>query len=627
MCGIVGLFDSSITKDCLFQRVQEATVALKHRGPDNFGIYVDDSGRFALGHTRLSIIDPSSAGNQPMLSKNRDFVIVYNGEIYNYKDLYKRFCPNDGTVNANSDTSVLLHIFSKLGTECLNELDGMFAFAIVEGNKSSVFLARDRFGEKPLYWMKEPNRFAFSSELHALKRLTPDFEWKMSSKSLALYHVLGSVPPPHTIYENVYALRPGFWMKLNLKGESIEKCYWSISSTIKERTDIPDTYEEAKSGILFHLCQAVKSRMVSDVPVGVFLSGGYDSSAILAICALQNILPAKTLCIDFKEDTFSEFETAQATANKFGIALEKHTVDENWFMESLPNYFRSMDQPTIDGYNTYFVAEAAKEQGLKVWLSGIGGDEVFGGYPSFYRLKKLEFLSGLLQIPIRPWILSRLATRLQSYLKLSRVLHLGLTGNQSVRAYQCCRNQIPYYNMSKILHPDLRMSDEEFNSILNSIYPVLAPSFDIHQKASILEAAIYMGSQLLRDIDNFSMIHSLELRAPFLDDKLFSYVLNIPTSFKKKSPKFKSLLVDSLGDLLPKEVTIQGKRGFTFPIEKWILKGLKHSFEEYVLNSDNNIFWDMKTVRSMWGSLVAGKIHWGVLWNLYALARWRVDKC
>lgn len=600
-------------------RLDAALAEIRHRGPDGEGkLRVSE---FGFAHARLSIIDLTEAARQPMVDRTGRFVLLFNGEIYNYRELAAAYFPDDHSLNRNSDSAVLLAMYTRFGRECLQHLNGMFAFTVVDLAARSVFMARDRVGEKPLYWVKTPDCLAFASEIGALRRLIPDADWSIDPEALVLYHSVGSVPAPYTIYRAARALRPANWMLFDAQGRQEVGTYWEPAGYGLQQ---PLDREEAIIACRGHLINAVRSRLVSDVPVGVFLSGGLDSGSILSLChALGNDAP-EALCIDFPDVGFSEYRLAAQTAKKFGARLHRSLVTPTEFNDNLDDFFSAADQPTTDGFNTYFVSLHAKGLGIKVWLSGVGGDELFGGYRSFRRLAKLSRLSSALQhaplsVMARAWIEHWFPHRL----RLARLANLSQRGNQAVRAYQTLRNTLPAGIVANyLLSPHMRHEAGQAQQVVDGIYPDPTLCKDDFQRASLLETTVYMASQLLRDIDNFSMAHSIEVRAPFLDHRLFEYVFALPSAFKSEAGRIKPLLLDALERSLPQAVLSQPKRGFTFPIETWLRRDLASTFESHVLDPHNAEFWDLDAVRRIWQAHLAGRVHWSVPWQFYAFARW-----
>ncbi|HKY71737.1 MAG TPA: asparagine synthase (glutamine-hydrolyzing) [Nitrospira sp.] len=623
MCGFTG-FIAEATAAPSSESLQRAVTHLLPRGPDGSGIFKRDW--IGLGHTRLAIIDPSQAAHQPMVDHSGRYVLVYNGEIYNYQELYSRYCIDidDGTVNAASDTAVLLAMYKLMGKACLEHLNGMFAFAIADLEHRTLFMARDRFGEKPLYWRKCGKGLLFGSEIRSLVALRPELSWQVDVESLALFHLMGSIPPPRTIYEHVHALGPGHWLEADANGYVSQGAYWSLESCSQASPEqsASISYAEVCHETQSRLFQAAQSRMVSDVEVGLFLSGGFDSGALLGLLHALKRTPVRTICLDFEESRYSEFSAAQTTARAFESPLHRHIITGDDFLTGLEGFFHCMDQPTIGGYNTYFVCRAAKALGIKAWVSGVGGDELFGGYPSFSRLHGLKYLGAVLQNSRLTPLLDVLAPRLLRWPRLVRALHLIDRGDRSVRAYQACRNPLPWRTAVSMLSPAVKAKMHDILGTMDEHYSSTEHLQDDFQRASVLEASMYMSALLLRDMDNFSMTHSLELRAPYLDHRLFEYVLGLPQQWKRQGPGIKPLLADALPVPLAPQTKKQGKRGFTFPVRHWLADHMTSTFEAYVFQPRNAQFWDLNTVSSLWRAYREAGDGSEVLWSLYVFSRW-----
>jgi asparagine synthase (glutamine-hydrolysing) len=616
MCGFVGFRDFRIGRPAA-SGLDSALAAIRHRGPDGEGkLFINE---FGFAHARLSIIDLTDAAKQPMFDASGRFVLLFNGEIYNYRELAETYFPNDPSLNRESDSAVLLAMYVRFGRQCLKHLNGMFAFAVVDLTTRSIFIARDRFGEKPLYWVKTDNFIAFASEIGALKYVAPDCEWSIDHDALLIYHGIGSVPAPYTIYRAARALRAACWMEFDDRGQSTEGTYWTMGG---ESHSQPRDKEEAIEGCRNRLLDAVRSRMVSDVPVGIFLSGGLDSGGILSLISSLDVPTPEALCIDFPDKKFSEFRQAAQTAEGFGARLHRSLVTPEEFDSNLENYFSSADQPSTDGFNTYFVSLHAKALGIKVWLSGVGGDELFGGYPSFQRIGWLIKLSRALQCVLPPSFGRMIERRFPHNYRWARMASLGGKGDAASRAYQCLRNPIPARMVADLMSAAVPRDSDAALRLIDGIYPDTASCVDGFKRVSLMESCVYMASQLLRDIDNFSMAHSIEVRAPFLDHRLFDYVFGLQPRFKLKDGRTKPLLVDALLNPLPATVAMQPKRGFTFPIESWLRTDLRASFEAIVLDPRNSDFWDIAAVRGLWHAYLAGHVHWSVPWQFYAFARW-----
>jgi len=553
-------------------------------------------------------------------------MIVFNGELYNYRELYAEYFQDDRSVNGNSDTAVLLSLYERFNKDCVKLLNGMFSFVIIDILRKSIFMCRDRFGEKPLYWMQNGQSVLFGSELKALKVLMPNCPWRIDPESVALYHMIGTIPPPHTIYEGVMALRPGHWIEVESSGKISEGQYWSIEESLNAPGENgTGTYQQILEETRTLLLQAVRSRMVSDVEVGLFLSGGHDSGAILSLIKALDLDPIRTLCLDFPDESFSEFRLARLTSQRFNANLRRRVISPQMFLDGIGDYFDSMDQPTSDGYNTFFVSRAARELGIKVWLSGVGGDELFGGYPFFKRVQTLKWMAWAISALLPRIAVEWTAPHLFEHLRVARLCHLADDGSSVTRAYQTCRNSLPWRNAFRLLAPGIRENIHEINHKKDQLYPNTDQFSDDFQRATVLETSVYMRSQLLRDMDNFSMAHSIEIRAPYLDHRLFEHVLRLPQCYKKQKGRVKPLLEDALPFALPEEVRQQGKRGFTFPVEVWLKRELAESFEEYAISKENASFCDLEIVKKLWKGYRIGTVGWGAIWSLYAFARWVRD--
>jgi asparagine synthase (glutamine-hydrolysing) len=616
MCGITGLWNQNLAEEELLKRVEVSTKLLEHRGPDDSGIWHDKALSLALGHRRLSIIDATSNAHQPMIHKTNNYALVFNGEIYNYRELekkYKLLCHDE---KEYGDTAVLLELLVKFGVDALEYLDGMFAFAFFDKTKQKLTLARDRFGEKPLYWNNSGGIFCFSSEITTLVPLI-NTTLDINEESLAIYHMMGSVPAPRTIYTDIHALEPGSFITINTKFQPQIKNYWDIKSSFnRSNKNQKNNGSDATQELLIN---SVRSRMVSDVPVGIFLSGGIDSNSILATLNNQKILPDMALSVDFPESEYSEFSIAQTSAEQFGVPMERLVMDQSSFTKGLPTFFSAMDQPTMDGFNTFFLTQAAQQIGIKVWLTGVGGDELFGGYPSF---KRMMILSNVIKV-MQKIMPSRLMVELSSSnisIRNSRILNSLVNGPAQTRCYQSNRLILPPAKIRSLLNTT--MDNNILLKLLDSCYPTMPDNMDAYQAATYLETSIYMASQLLRDIDNFSMAHSIEVRAPFLEHHLFQNILSLNKNKKIDGKRIKPLLQDMVPGGLPSIIPQTIKRGFTFPIEKWLKTGLEKNYKEVVLNSDNSSFWNLNSLENIWKNYEKGKVHWTMLWNFYSFSMW-----
>lgn len=620
MCGYVGSLFSSPQSPALAGRLHAALDSIAHRGPDGHGELVLPHA--VLGHARLSIIDLSDAASQPMQSADGQVTLVFNGEIYNYRELYQAHLRDQAGVNPHSDTSVLLGMYVRYGEAMLPHLNGMFSFVVWDARSRTVFMARDRFGEKPLYYAGDEQQLVFGSECRALQALQPGQLEEIDSTALGAYLHLGSVHAPRTIFRRIRALPPGHCASVAFGRwtDVRPRRYWRVGATVNRDEVARMSLAEARAETSRLLTQALSSRLVSDVPVGLFLSGGIDSGSICSLARTVGHAGMSGVFVDFSETGFSELPTARLTAERFGIDMHRIEIAPAEFLGSLSSFFSASDQPTADGFNTYIVAQAAARVGGKVWLSGVGGDELFGGYPLFDRMGRLRRLSTAMQRFTPPGLLDRLARIDRMPMRLRRALALGRPGANASRAFQAARAPLPLAVAGGLMAQQRRPLDSAYiDELLAAAVPDAGDDF---QLASAFETQLYMGGQLLRDMDNFSMAHSLELRAPFLDHRLYDFVYQLPAHLKVGGPGKKPLLAGSLPGALPDEVRYAPKRGFTFPLEIWMKREFDDAFQQVCTDPRLADLLDIQAVKRLWHGYRANQVHWSVVWIPFALGRW-----
>src|SRR5262245_34671378 len=397
MCGIAGAIVTEPKRLDSRTAVGRAMLRITHRGPDDHGLFVSGDGRCALAHTRLAILDLSPAGRQPMSTPDGRFWIVFNGEIYNFRELRQEMVRAGEIFVSNSDTEVLLRLYSRYGADSLRRLRGMFAFAVWDAQKQELFIARDRMGIKPLYYYAGEGKIIFASEVRAILAtgLAPR---QIDPIALNEYLAYQSIPSPRTLIKDVKALAPGAWMTVDASGAVKEHRYWDLLQ------DLSTEAGAASQSVILNrtgelLREAVELHLISDAPLGVFLSGGIDSSAVVALMSEMGYTP-RTFSVVFAESNYDESVYARQVATRFGCQHTEIRLTEASMLDQLPNALAAMDQPTGDGVNTYVVSQAVREAGVKVALSGLGGDEFFAGYPSFLRLEKaLKYLRPLKHLP------------------------------------------------------------------------------------------------------------------------------------------------------------------------------------------------------------------------------------
>lgn len=570
--------------------MEQMTASQVHRGPDDSGLFQD---RYvALGHRRLSIIDLSPAGHQPMPNKDGTIWVTYNGEIYNYRELAAELA--ECRFLSRSDTEVLLHGYAAWGIEgLLARLRGMFAFAIYDARTepSRCLLARDRLGIKPLYYLARPEFVAFASEVKTLVGAGLAANQK-NPDAIAGLLLLGSVPAPATGIRGVDCLLPGHYLVADARGVTIRR-YWELDGAEPRATasGLPQTLEET-----------VQRHMVSDVPVGVFLSGGVDSAALVAL-ANRSKFSLATLTVVFDETEFSEAAEARGIARSFQTDHREVRVTSQDFINELPNVLRAMDQPTNDGVNTYFVSRAARQAGLTVVLSGLGGDEVFGGYKHYHWLARHR--GSIRRFSALPEVLRRavLATAVsygrvrgrENWMRLSS-LENGVT-EQGL--YLALRGFFAPQQVRALLDVDERtvrlLADEYLGG------PIFRH----------LEMRRYLHDQLLRDTDVFSMAHSIEVRVPYLDHILVGQASGLFWR-NSRGEGNKPLLTEAVGEPAVFEAARRPKRGFAFPFGKWMRQHSPALREMALAGGCLN----RRTIGRLWSEFDRGRLHWSRAWML-----------
>lgn len=616
MCGINGIIGIK-EHEQLQIKITAMNTCLKHRGPDDDGNFIHNS--VALGHRRLSIIDLSQAGHQPMFSENGNLVIIYNGELYNFNEIKNRL-KKDYPFKTNTDTEVILAAYQYWGANCLTEFNGMFAFAIYNKTTGEVFIARDRLGVKPLYFFHNNTTFLFSSEIRSL--LSTDLvPRKLNRNALSDYLRYQTVHSPFTIIQDVNTLPPGHYMKFN-NGKLETKCYWNLAKSI-DTSISKKNYPEIKKDVKKLFFEAVESRLISDVPFGAFLSGGIDSSAVVAAMSQLNKGKVKTFSVIFNEQEFSEAKYAQLIAKKYKTEHHELKLNVVDFINDLPAALKAMDHPSGDGPNTYVVSKATKKAGITMALSGIGGDELFAGYDVFTRTQKLATNNWITHLPS---FVKKTAVEMYSKFRpgisYQRFLELVELPDWNVASsYPMSRKVIAEKQLELLLS-----STPEKNTVSNLTHKIisgLSSKNHILSQVSALELATYMENVLLRDTDQMSMAHALEVREPFLDYKLVEYVLSVPDQFKTPiTPK--KLFVDSLGDLLPIEIVNRPKMGFTLPWKHWLKNELRHWCEQKITELSKREYFNKEYLREWWNLFLKDtpSVTWSRIWYLAVLENW-----
>src|SRR5260221_10573010 len=586
VCGICGVAFASRSTEAE-SRMRAMTAAMRHRGPDEEGFLASDARApgLALGMRRLSIID-LAGGHQPAWNETKDVAVIFNGELYNYRDLRERLLLCGHRFATQSDTEILVHAWEEWGEDFLTELRGMFAFALLDlreryATAPILFLARDPLGIKPLYYTQTPEGFAFASEVRALLA-SGAVPKRLSQDALTAYLLFGSVSEPVTLLEGVFSLPPGHRMLLHVperRRTPRARPWWDhMVSPAARDTRKPRDFSSAAKKLRPLLEDAVRAHLIADVPVGLFLSSGLDSGAIAALAA-QARKGIQSFTLTFPGTPFDEADLARLAAKRFKTKHTEVPLSGESVLARLDEALAALDQPTMDGINTYFVSWAAREVGLKVALSGLGGDELFAGYPTFAdtpRLSKLIrcawFVPAALRRITAP-LVAGLGAR-QGSLDAGRKAAAAWTRPDTLpHPYFFARTLFPPGQLERIIEPRFRPSTVNADGV--TLEPTwlgwLEHTADEARKLepiagiSWLEMRTYMASTLLRDTDTVSMARSLEVRVPLLDTPLVEFIGSLPDRARRQPGVQKALLVQALGDLLPPEILAQRKRTFTLP--------------------------------------------------------------
>jgi asparagine synthase (glutamine-hydrolysing) len=604
MCSISGVVSFTGCGDA----VQRMNAAQSHRGPDDCGVVrcKFPGGEVVLGNTRLAIIDTSPAGHQPMNDPDTGNWITYNGETYNFKELRREVETSQWF--SNTDTEAVLRAYHKWGVDAFRRMRGMFALAIWDEAKQQLVLARDPLGIKPLYYFAAKDRVLFASELRALlgSGLTPR---RLSAAGVDSYLATGSVESPLTIVEGIKQLLPGHYLQIRA-AEGIE--ITEVKFAERQIAEAPSDRDEAVARLRSELEESVRLHLVGDVPLGVFLSGGMDSSALVALISRLDHQP-KTFSVVFDENTFTEAPFSRAIAERFNTDHSEIRLSEQRLVQLLPDAIAAIDQPTMDGINTYVVSSAVKNAGITVALSGLGGDELFAGYPSFRRAMKLssEMSKRVLRAASG---FGKIA--LNGSVQRHKFWQLANSECRPVDVYRISRQLFSNDFVTRITgrEPSHQNGHEHSGDIVNTI--------------STLELNGYMMNTLLRDTDAMSMAHSLEVRVPFVDTKLVNFVLSLPGQWKLRgrSSMPKPLLADAVADLLPRDFLARPKMGFTLPFEKWLQRNLRTEMSSVLRDSSRVSVsgLDPAAVEKVWDDFLAkpGAVGWTRPWSLYVLTQW-----
>jgi len=638
MCGICGVI--GVERPELAEEITRRMMgALLHRGPDDEGLLTAPSA--VLGMRRLSIID-LPGGHQPVFNETGNVAVVFNGEIYNFPQLRKTLEGRGHAFRTHSDTEVIVHAYEEWGEQCLRELRGMFAFALWDARLSGtsgdgarrarIFLARDRLGIKPLYYAVAGGAFLFSSEVRSLLA-SGCIEPRVSPDSVEAYLTFGSVTEPSTLVQGVFSLLPGHSFTFSVEAppeKPSPKPYWVYAaSLLQTEGPRPSSLRDAAKQLRPLLEETVRDHLLSDVPLGVFLSSGLDSTTLVALGSrLQSDL--HTFTVVFPEQRFSESKISRETAKRFKTRHQEILLSPNQLLAQLDDAINSLDQPTMDGLNTYFVSRAARQAGLKVALSGLGSDEIFGGYSTFEMTPRAALVAGLgrwIPGPIRR-LTAGAAARIARGDAVRKAAAAWRSPRDFPHAYYFTRTLFTPSRVRSLLAPyfDSGEHSEKKSPWRARMRETAreAARLDSFTAVSCFELQSYMVNTLLRDTDAVSMANSLEVRVPFLDHRLVEFVGRLPKSAKYRRRVRKSLLVEAMSDLLPDDVMGQSKRTFTLPWDVWLRGPLGVRLSQDLSNLTPQLlrYMNPRAVGGAWQNFVVGQTNWARPWSLFVLNEW-----
>jgi asparagine synthase (glutamine-hydrolysing) len=638
MCGISGIWErSGCSLQDLERRVSAMTQTLSHRGPDDSGVWLSQEASIAFGQCRLAIIDLSPMGHQPLISANGQDTITFNGEIYNFRELRTELEGRGVRFRGHSDTEVIVEGFAQWGVKAtIARLNGMFAIAAWDAGERQLFLARDRMGEKPLFWAIFNGLVLFGSELKAL-RAHPGWKPSVSRGAIAAFLRHNYVPGPFTIYEDVYKLPPAGFVKIASGGGPEVGAYWDLAGVVSQgqRNTLRADEEELVDELDALLHDAVSRRTVADVPLGAFLSGGYDSSTVVALMQRASLRPVRTFTISFENAAFNESKHAEAVARHLGTEHTTFPVSGAEALDAVPKLAEMYDEPFADSSQipTHIVSALTRKR-VTVALSGDGGDELFSGYDRYQWVESVWRPSAKMPLALRRLASSSMRVvppsafdRIARYVPyFRRVPQVGQKAHRLAQILSASSIDSVYYQaVSHHQNPDnlVRGSQEVRTACWAQNLEVLLP--DSVDRMRYLDMCTYLPDDILTKVDRASMAVALEVRVPFLDHRLVEWVWKLPTFQNARARRPKHLLRRVLARYVPDRLVERPKMGFGVPLADW-LRGPLRDWAEDLMNepglSADDIF-DVEAIRSLWAEFLSGDNgRYFLIWNILMFQAW-----
>jgi len=620
MCGIAGFtqFNNHFGDEKTLESMGDA---IFHRGPDAGGTYLEK--HIGLSHRRLSIIDLSESGNQPLVSHDQQYIIAFNGEIYNFLELREKLKKQGYPFKTHTDTEVILALYEKMGTDCLKEINGMFAFAIWDKAAQSLFIARDRIGKKPLYYYPKDNDVVFASELKAMLTLDT-IPREICLDAMYDFFAYQYVPDPKTIFKNIFKLEPGYYLTVNADGIKKQQ-YWDIS--FKHQSQLSE--DELKHDLQKMINNCTTSRMVSDVPLGAFLSGGVDSSGIVATMAKNSKSPVTTCSIGFDASQFNETEFALKVAEQYQTKHHELTVHQN-VKDNLEHIVRFFDEPFADPslVPTFFVSQLARQK-VTVAIAGDGGDEVFAGYEKYSidhienRIRNL-FPAFIRKTAFPP--LAKFAAKFNCRLCNKATTLLNTLSLNPDMGFYLSNAQITDAIWDKMVTSKTQAALDGYHpSTITTNFYQKSDGPDHLSKILYADMKTYLPGDILVKVDRMSMANSLEVRAPILDYTLMEFATTIPSNYKFKSGEKKYILKEAFKQDLPDDILYRRKMGFSVPLAQWLRAEIKDLAENVIFNSKGGLsdYFNMQYIHDLWNQhQTESNDNATVIWSMLMFQMW-----